>query len=131
MSLENFLILSGIIFSIGLYGALAKRNVITVLMSIELMFNAVNIALVTFARYVVPESIASDPVATEAEARALAEGMALGETALLNTLLTGQIFAIFIITVAAAEVALALGIVIAMYRNRDTVDVTQANLMRG
>jgi NADH:ubiquinone oxidoreductase subunit K len=113
------------------YGALAKRNVITILMSIELMFNAVNIALVAFARYVVPQSIAADPVAVEAEvAKALAEGTALGETA-LNTLLTGQIFAIFIITVAAAEVALGLGIVIAMYRNRETVDVTQANLMRG
>ena len=131
MNLENFLILSGVIFSIGLYGALAKKNVITVLMSIELMFNAVNIALVAFARYGVPQRIAVDPAATEAQvALALAEGTALGET-VLNTLLTGQIFAIFIITIAAAEVALGLGIVIAMYRNRETLDVTQANLMRG
>jgi NADH:ubiquinone oxidoreductase subunit K len=61
---------------------------------------------------------------------ALAEGVALGET-VLSTLITGQVFAIFIITIAAAEVALGLGIVIAMYRNRDTVDVTQANLMKG
>ena len=100
-------------------------------MSIELMFNGVNIALVAFSRYVVPQRIAVDPVATEAEvARALADGSALGET-VLNTLLTGQIFAIFVITIAAAEVALALGIVIAMYRDRETVDVTQANLMRG
>ena len=131
MNLENLLILSGVIFSIGLYGALSKKNVIIVLMSIELMFNAVNIALVAFARYVVPQPIAVDPVATEAAVtRALAEGTALGET-VLNTMLTGQIFAIFIITVAAAEVALGLGIVIAMYQNRETVDVTQANLMRG
>jgi NADH:ubiquinone oxidoreductase subunit K len=131
LSLESFLVLSGVIFCIGLYGALAKRNVITVLMSIELMFNGVNIAMVAFARYVVPRSIAVDPAGTEAEvARAVAEGTALGET-VLSTLLTGQIFAIFIITVAAAEVALGLGIVIAMYRNRETVDVTQANLMRG
>ena len=131
MSLESFLVLSGVIFCIGLYGALAKRNVITVLMSIELMFNGVNIAMVAFARYVVPRSIAVGPAATEAEvARAVAEGTALGET-VLSTLLTGQIFAIFIITVAAAEVALGLGIVIAMYRNRETVDITQANLMRG
>lgn len=131
MNLENFLIFSGIIFSIGLYGALSKKNVITVLMSIELMFNAVNIALIAFSRYVVPQRIAADPVAAEAEvAKALAEGTALGET-VLSTLLTGQIFAIFIITIAAAEVALGLGIVIAMYRNRETVDVTQANLMRG
>ena len=62
MSLENLLILSGIIFSIGLYGTLAKRNVIAVLMSIELMFNAVNIAAISFARYVVPRGIAVDPV---------------------------------------------------------------------
>ncbi len=131
MSLENILILSGIIFSIGLYGTLAKRNVIAVLMSIELMFNAVNIAAIAFARYVVPRGIAVDPVAAENEvAMALAEGASLGET-VLSTLLTGQIFAIFVITVAAAEVALGLGIVIALYRNRETVDVTRANLMRG
>ena len=54
MSLEHFLILSGILFCIGLYGALARRNVITVLMSIELMFNAVNITLVAFSKYAVP-----------------------------------------------------------------------------
>ena len=131
MSLESFLILSGVIFSIGLYGALSKKNVITVLMSIELMFNAVNIALIAFSRYVVPKSIIENPVATEAEvAMALVDRAALGGT-VLNTLLTGQVFAIFVITIAAAEVALGLGIVIAMYRNRETVDVTQANLMRG
>ena len=131
MNPENLLILSAIIFSIGLYGTLAKRNVITVLMSIELMFNAVNIAAIAFARYVVPRGIAVDPVAAENEiAAALNEGVALGET-VLSTLLTGQIFSIFIITVAAAEVALGLGIVIALYRNRETVDVTRANLMRG
>ena len=131
MSLESFLILSGVIFSIGMYGALSKRNVITVLMSIELMFNAVNIAAVALSRYVVPRSIAVDPVGTEAAVgKALADGTALGET-VLNSLLTGQVFAIFIITVAAAEVALGLGIVIALYRNRETVDITEANLMRG
>lgn len=131
MSLENLLILSAIIFSIGLYGTLSKRNVIAVLMSIELMFNAVNIAAIAFARYVVPRGIAVDPVAAENEiGRALAEGVNLGET-VLSTLLTGQIFSIFIITIAAAEVALGLGIVIALYRNRETVDVTRVNLMRG
>ncbi len=131
MSLENLLILSAIIFSIGLYGTLSKRNVIAVLMSIELMFNAVNIAAIAFARYVVPRGIAVDPVAAENEiGRALTEGVNLGET-VLSTLLTGQIFSIFIITIAAAEVALGLGIVIALYRNRETVDVTRVNLMRG
>jgi NADH:ubiquinone oxidoreductase subunit K len=131
LNLENFLLLSGVIFSIGLYGALSKKNVIVVLMSIELMFNAVNIALVAFSRYVVPRSIAVDPIGVEVEvAKALVNGAALSET-VLRSLLTGQIFAIFVITIAAAEVALGLGIVIAMYRNRETVDVTHTNLMRG
>ena len=131
MNLENLLILSGIVFCLGLYGALSKKNVIVVLMSIELMFNGVNIALVAFSRYVVPQNIAVDPVGTETiVGNALGQGLALGET-VLSTMLTGQIFAILVITIAAAEVALGLGIVIAMYRNRATVDVTQANLMSG
>ena len=108
MDLERFLILSGVLFSIGLYGALARRNVITVLMSIELMFNAVNIALVAFSKYTVPS----------------------GLDVQLGRLLTGQVFAIFIITVAAAEIALGLGIVIAFYRSRETVDLSEASLMR-
>ena len=108
MNLEQFLVLSAVLFCIGLYGALARRNVIIVLMSIELMFNAVNIALVAFAKYTIP----------------------LGAEEHLGRLLTGQVFAVFIITVAAAEVALGLGIVIALYRNRETVDVSEANLMR-
>ena len=96
------------LFCIGLYGALARRNVITVLMSLELMFNAVNITLVAFSKYAEP----------------------MGIDAQLGRLLTGQVFAIFIITVAAAEVSLGLGIVIALYRNRETVDVSEASLMR-
>ena len=108
MGLEHFLILSGILFSIGLYGALARRNVITVLMSIELMFNAINITLVAFSKFVVPLGVAEQ----------------------LGRMLTGQVFAIFIITVAAAEIALGLGIVIALYRSRETVDVSDANIMR-
>ena len=101
-------------------------------MSIELMFNGVNIALLAFSRYVVPQRIAVDPAGAEAEVAnaIMAEGAALGET-VLSSLLTGHIFAVFIITIAAAEVALGLGIVIAMYRNRSTVDVTQANMMSG
>ena len=108
MDLERFLILSAVLFCIGLYGALARRNVITVLMSIELMFNAVNITLVAFSKYVVPVGVEEQ----------------------LGRMLTGQVFAIFIITVAAAEIALGLGIVIALYRNRETVDVSEASLMR-
>ncbi len=116
MSLENFLILSGIIFCIGLYGTLTKRNVITILMCLELMFNAVNIAAVAMSRYILPAPLAADPTATAEE--------------VLQFLLTGQIFAVFIITVAAAEVALGLAIVIALYRNRETVDASQANLLK-
>jgi NADH:ubiquinone oxidoreductase subunit K len=108
MGLEHFLILSGILFSIGLYGALARRNVITVLMSIELMFNAINITLVAFSKFVVPAGVEEQ----------------------LGRILTGQVFAIFIITVAAAEIALGLGIVIALYRSRETVDLSDANIMR-
>ena len=107
MELERFLILSGVLFCIGLYGALSRNNVIAVLMSIELMFNAVNITLVAFARYVVPTGVDQQ----------------------LGRMLTGQVFAIFIVTVAAAEIALGLAIVIALYRNRETVELSEANLM--
>jgi len=116
MDLERFLILSGVLFCIGLYGALARRNVIVVLMSIELMFNAVNIALVAMSRLVTPAALVAEPASTS--------------EVVLQTLLVGQVFAIFIITVAAAEVALGLGIVIALYRQRETVDISQANLMK-
>ena len=108
MGLEQLLIVSAVLFSIGLYGAMARRNVIVVLMSIELMFNAVNVALVAFSKYVEPA----------------------GVDAQLGRILTGQVFAIFIIAVVAAEIALGLGIVIALYRNRETVDLGEANLMR-
>lgn len=131
MSLENFLILSGVIFSIGLYGALTKKHVVTVLMCVELMFNGVNIAAVAMSRYIVPKSMAVNPAALEeAVGVALAEGSGLADTA-LSTLLTGQIFAVFVVTVAAAEIALGLAIVMAMYRNREIVDVTKVNMMRG
>jgi NADH:ubiquinone oxidoreductase subunit K len=90
-------------FCIGLYGALAKRNAVVILMCIEIMLNAVNIALVAFSRYLVPNYV----------------------------LLTGQVFAIFIITVAAAEAAVGLAIIIAIYRSRQSVDVEQADSMKG
>ena len=100
IGLEHYLILSAVLFSIGLYGALAKRNAIVVLMCIEIMLNAVNIAMVAFSRYVVP------------------------------SLLTGQVFAIFIITVAAAEAAVGLAIIIGIYRHRETIDITKIDLMK-
>ena len=116
MGLESFLILGAIIFSIGLYGAFSKRNAVTVLMSLELMFNAVNITVVALSRYVVPAGLTSqDPEAVDQAVRLL---------------LTGQVFAVFIITVAAAEIALGVAIVMVLYRSRQTVSVTDANQMR-
>jgi NAD(P)H-quinone oxidoreductase subunit 4L len=100
VGLEHYLILAAVLFSIGLYGALAKRNAVIILMSIELMLNAVNIAMVAFSRYIVP------------------------------LLLTGQIFAIFIMVVAAAEVSVGLAIIIAIYRHRQTIDATKIDLMK-
>ncbi|MFC2056118.1 NADH-quinone oxidoreductase subunit NuoK [Chloroflexota bacterium] len=100
MGLEHYLILSAILFSIGLYGVLTKRNAIVILMCVEIMLNAVNIAMVAFSRFIVP------------------------------TLLTGQVFAIFIIVVAAAEAAVGLAIIIAIYRSRETIESTDINLMK-
>ena len=108
MSLESMLIISAVLFTIGLYGALARRNVLAVLMSIELMFNAVNLTLVAMAKYVAPAGLEEN----------------------LSAVLTGQVFAVFIITVAAAEIALGLGIVFAMYRNTGSVDLTQVAELR-
>ena len=87
MSLESMLVIAAILFAIGLYGSLARRNVLAVLMSIELMFNAVNLTLVALAKYVAPAGLQED----------------------ISTVLTGQVFAVFIITVAAAEIALGTG----------------------
>ncbi len=100
LGLEHYLVLSAVLFSIGLYGALAKRSAIIILMSIELMLNASNVALVAFSRYIVPG------------------------------LLTGQVFAIFSIVVAAAEVTVGLAIIIAIYRRHETIDVTRIDLMK-
>ena len=108
MSFEAFLIVSAVLFCIGLYGALARRNVLAVLMSIELMFNAVNVALVAMAKYLAPAALQED----------------------IGSVLTGQVFAVFIITVAAAEIALGLGIVFAMYRTNESVDLTEATELR-
>ncbi len=94
--LDNYLVLSAIIFSIGVYGVLARRSAVLILMSVELMLNAVSLNFVAFAAYLDPTNI------------------------------TGAIFAIFVITVAAAEVGLALAIVIRLFRNRATVNVDEA-----
>ena len=108
MSFEAFMIVAAVLFCIGLYGSLARRNVLAVLMSIELMFNAVNITLVAIAKYLAPAALQDD----------------------ISSVLTGQVFAVFIITVAAAEIALGLGIVFAMYQTHDSVDLTDSTGLR-
>lgn len=100
--LSWYLLLAAFIFSCGLYGALARRNAIAVLMSIELMLNAVNINLVAFWRY--GEDVAG---------------------------LGGQLFAIFVIAVAAAEVAVGLALIISIYRDRKTVNLDEIDLLQG
>ena len=98
--LSWYLILSAALFSIGLFGVLARRNAIAILLGIELMLNAVNINLVAFWRYL-------DPVR-----------------------ITGQVFAIIVFAVAAAEVAVGLALVISVYRNRKTVVVDELDMMK-
>ena len=98
MALEQFLILSAFLFCTGAYGVIARRNAVLVLMSIELMLNAVNINLVAFSAQ------------------------------LHNQI--GQVFAIFVIAVAAAEAAVGLGIILSFYRNKETVNIDEMNLMR-
>ncbi len=100
LTLQHYLILSAVLFSIGLYGALTKRNAVVILMCIELMLNAVNITMVAFSSYIVP------------------------------ALLTGQVFAIFTIVVAAAEVAVGLAVILAIYRGLQTIDSTKIDLMK-
>ncbi len=102
LGIEHYLILSAVLFSIGLYGALAKRNAVAILMCIEIMLNAVNIAMVAFSRYLVPDMV----------------------------VLTGHVFAIFIMTVAAAEAAVGLAIIISIYRSRQSIDVEEMDLMK-
>ena len=100
IGLNHYLILSAVLFGIGLWGALSKKSAVVILMCIELMLNAAAIAMVAFSRFVVPE------------------------------LLTGQVFAIFIIVVAAAEATVALAIIMSLYRSRDTIDATKIDLMK-
>ena len=98
--LVRYLVLGALLFSVGIYGMCQSRNAVRVLMSIELMLNAVNINLIAFARYV-------DPVHIK-----------------------GQLFSIFVLTVAAAEAAVGLAIVLSLYRNRSTVDMDKFNLLK-
>ena len=100
------LVFSAALFAIGVYGVLARRNAVLVLMSIELMLNAVNVNLVAFSK-------------------AIKTGLAAAGAAT-----TGQIFALFVITVAAAEIGIGLAIVILIYRNRESINVDEVNLLK-
>ncbi len=99
--LSWYLILAAALFSVGLFGVLARKNVIGILMGIELMLNAVNINLIAFWRYIT--------------------------TSTMN----GLVFAIIVIAAAAAEVAVGLAIIIAVYRSRSTVVADEVNEMKG
>jgi len=100
MQLQYFLLLAAALFCIGIYGLITSRNAVRVLMSIELLLNAVNLNLIGFANY------------------------------LDGTSIKGQVFAVFVITVAAAEAAVGLAIILSIYRNRDTIDMEQFNLLK-
>jgi NAD(P)H-quinone oxidoreductase subunit 4L len=100
LGLTHYLVLSAVLFAIGLYGALSKKNALIILMCIEIMLNAVNIAMVGFSRYVTP------------------------------AIPTGQIFTIFILVVAAAEVAVGVAIIFSIYRGRKTIEADKIDLMK-
>jgi NADH:ubiquinone oxidoreductase subunit K len=100
MLLNQFLILAALLFSLGVYGLLVRRNVVMVLLAVELMLNAVNINLIAF------------------------------ESVLRSSEAVGQVFSIFVITVAAAEVGIGLAIVLMIYRNRASANVDELSLMR-
>ncbi len=99
MDLNQYLILSAFLFCTGIYGVLARKNAVLVLMSIELMLNAVNINLVAFSAF--------------------------------RSAVAGQVFALFVITIAAAEVGVGLAIVLLIYRNERTSDLDEVDQLKG
>lgn len=101
IDLEHVLVVAALLFSIGLYIALSRRNAVGVLMGIELMLNSVNLNLIGFARFV------ESPRAID-----------------------GQVFSVFIITIAAAEAAVALGLAVAVYKLKQSIDVDRLNLLK-
>jgi NADH:ubiquinone oxidoreductase subunit K len=105
VTLAHYLVVSGIIFGIGTVIALSKRNAVAVLMGIELMLNAVNLTFLAFSRF----------------SSAFPEG---------EEPLSGHVFVVFVLTVAAAEAAIALAMAVLLYRRRETVDLDRINLMR-
>ena len=102
--LSKFLIIGALLFTIGVAGVLTRRNIIVIFMSIELILNAANLNFIAFSRY-------------------------LQEQGSVNAV-AGQVFTVFIIVVAAAEAAIGLGLVIALYRNRETIFVDKIDLLK-
>jgi NADH-quinone oxidoreductase subunit K len=102
--LSKFLVIGALLFIIGVAGVLTRRNIIVIFMSIELILNAANLNFIAFSRY-------------------------LQQTGSANAI-AGQIFAVFVIVVAAAEAAIGLGIVIALYRNKETIWVDEIDLLK-
>lgn len=102
--LSKFLVIAAILFIIGVAGVLTRRNIIVIFMSIELILNAANLNFIAFSRYLQNAGIGSP--------------------------LSGQVFAVFVIVVAAAEAAIGLGIVIALYRNRETIWIDEIDLLK-
>ncbi|MFA5536082.1 MAG: NADH-quinone oxidoreductase subunit NuoK [Bacillota bacterium] len=100
VGLNEYLIFAAILFCIGLYGAVAKKNAVAVLMGIELMLNSVNINLIAFNRFLTPSEV------------------------------TGQVFAIIVVVVAAAEVAVGLALILNIYRQRLTTDVNDLDWLK-
>ncbi|HDQ26732.1 MAG TPA: NADH-quinone oxidoreductase subunit NuoK [bacterium] len=100
ITLMHYTVLSALLFSIGIFGVITRKNAITILMSLELIFNAVNINMVAFSKFVAPSAA------------------------------QGELFALFIIAVAAAESVLALAIILAIYRRRRVVNADEMRLMR-
>lgn len=100
MPLQFYLLLAAALFCIGIYGLVMSRNAVRVLMSIELMLNAVNLNLIAFSNFLDRSDI------------------------------HGQVFTVFVITVAAAEAAVGLAIILSIYRNRDTIDMEAFNLLK-
>lgn len=98
--LSWYLIVAAALFSIGLYGVFARRNAVAILMSVELILNAVNINLIAFWRYMAPDQV------------------------------VGMAWAIFVLTVAAAEAAVGLALIISVYRNRDSVVAEELDLLK-
>jgi NADH-quinone oxidoreductase subunit K len=107
--LTAYLIVAALLFCIGLYGALARRNAVSILMAVELMLNAVNLNLIAFWRFNTP-------------AQDVAGGLQVG--------MGGQAFAVFVFVIAAAEAAVGLALIIAMYRARQTVVAESADTLK-